>query len=73
MDTSRGHTERGAPLFRVVRGEPGPEELAALTAVLLARTAGPAAEPAPATSAPGRRGPRRRGRYTAPGAWRRTA
>ncbi|MFD5418029.1 acyl-CoA carboxylase epsilon subunit [Streptomyces sp. NPDC127069] len=72
MDTSRGHTERGAPLFRVVRGEPGPEELAALTAVLLARTAGPA-EPAPATSAPGRRGPRRRGRYTAPGAWRRTA
>ncbi|MEU3402853.1 acyl-CoA carboxylase epsilon subunit [Streptomyces sp. NPDC006670] len=68
-----GHTEQGAPLFRVVRGEPGPEELAALTAVLLARAAGPGADPSPAPSAPARRGPRRRGRYTAPGAWRRTA
>ena len=36
--------ENGQPEFlRVVRGEPSPEELAALTAVLLARGAAPGA------------------------------
>lgn len=32
-------------LFRVEKGSPGPEELAALTAVLLSRTAAVSAEP----------------------------
>jgi hypothetical protein len=37
--------EPGRPLLRVVRGEPTPEELAALVAVLAARSPAPAAEP----------------------------
>ncbi|MEU9419378.1 acyl-CoA carboxylase epsilon subunit [Streptomyces sp. NPDC051000] len=32
-------------LLRIVRGNPSPEELAALTAILLARAAGAGAEP----------------------------
>ena len=33
------------PLFRIERGSPSPEELAALTAVLMAVTAGPGVAP----------------------------
>ncbi|MER6443459.1 MULTISPECIES: acyl-CoA carboxylase subunit epsilon [unclassified Streptomyces] len=33
------------PLFRIERGSPSPEELAALTAVLMAVTAGPGVVP----------------------------
>ncbi|MFD3875204.1 acyl-CoA carboxylase epsilon subunit [Streptomyces sp. NPDC058623] len=71
-----GPEDKDAPLFRVTRGAPGPEELAALTAVLLARAAAPGADPsaAPAAVASVRpRPPRRRTGYVAPGAWRRAA
>ncbi len=37
---------QGAPLLRVVRGEPTPQELAALVAVLVARAAAAPAPPA---------------------------
>ncbi len=62
-------TER--PLLTVVRGEPTPEQLAALIAVVSARAAGSsddAAEPAPPTlwSRPQLRAPL----SPAPGAWR---
>ncbi|MEE1619992.1 acyl-CoA carboxylase subunit epsilon [Zafaria sp. Z1313] len=61
------------PLLRVVKGEPTPEELAALTAVVLGLGADDAPGDAPA---PGRRerlrGQVRRGRQlpAMPGAWR---
>jgi hypothetical protein len=60
------------PFLRVVRGEPTPEELAALVAVLAARPA--AAEPPPVRSAWS--DPARRLGLTTrpgPGAWRRSA
>ena len=38
------------PLLRVVSGEPAPEELAALVAVLTARGTAPAGEPEPVTT-----------------------
>ncbi|MFF8829441.1 acyl-CoA carboxylase epsilon subunit [Streptomyces sp. NPDC015131] len=71
-----GPQDKDAPLFQVTRGAPGPEELAALATVLLARAAAPGAGPsaAPVAVAPPRpRPPRRRTRYIAPGAWRRAA
>lgn len=45
---SAAHPSRVAPpshLLRVEKGDPAPEELAALTAVLLARALGPDVEP----------------------------
>ncbi|MCX4693178.1 acyl-CoA carboxylase epsilon subunit [Streptomyces sp. NBC_01408] len=60
------------PLFRVTRGTPGPEELAALTAVLLARGASRAAAPGTAPQARPRL-PRRRTAWFAPGAWQQRA
>ncbi|MDP9842236.1 acyl-CoA carboxylase epsilon subunit [Streptosporangium lutulentum] len=43
-DTDTGATT-GPALLRVVRGDPSPEELAALVAAVLARTTRPAAPP----------------------------
>ena len=62
-----------APFLRVVRGDPTPEELAALVTVLAARAAAGAAEPRRARStwadpAARLRAPLRPG----PGAWRRS-
>jgi hypothetical protein len=61
------------PLLTVVRGEPTPEQLAALVAVVGARaTAGAADEPAPVRSLWAR--PRLRSPLTpGPGAWRASA
>jgi hypothetical protein len=62
------------PVLRVVRGEPRPEELAALVAVLAARTAPPAGEP---EREPGlwadRSAALRRPLQPGPGAWRAAA
>jgi hypothetical protein len=60
------------PLLRVVRGNPTPEELAALIAVVTARGAGGEPEPAPVRPLWGRpilRAPLHAG----PGAWRASA
>ena len=62
------------PLLTVVRGEPTPEQLAALTAVLAARAAGGDGEPdspapAPLWARPQLRAPL----FPAPGAWRASA
>lgn len=68
-----GMTETPVPLLRIVRGEPTPEEVAALVAVLTARaSAVPPAPPVrPAWSDPGRRlGFTHR---PGPGAWQRSA
>jgi hypothetical protein len=66
----------GPPLLRVVRGDPTPEETAALVAVLMAR-AGDAAAPGPARSVSGFWADRsrllRRPLSPGPGAWRRSA
>ncbi|WP_336711525.1 acyl-CoA carboxylase subunit epsilon [Arthrobacter sp. USHLN218] len=64
-----------APLFTVAKGNPTPEELAALTAVVLALQ--PSPEPAAAAEQPRRRSPRRRELLRpvvahGPGAWRHT-
>ena len=60
------------PQLRVVRGEPTPEELAALVSVLAARAAGsPAAVEPPAPSAwASREAGLRRPLHAGPGAWR---
>ncbi len=61
------------PFLRIVRGEPSADELAALVAVLAARSAAspPAPRPRPAWSDPARRlGLRAR---PGSGAWRRSA
>ncbi len=64
------------PLLRVVRGDATPEEIAALVAVLLARSADTAA-PRPDRSVPGfwsdRASQLRRPLYPGPGAWRRSS
>jgi acyl-CoA carboxylase epsilon subunit len=64
------------PILRVVRGNATPEEIAALVAVLLARSAD-AEAPGPARSVSGswadRSGQIRRPLSPGPGAWRRTA
>jgi hypothetical protein len=66
----------GAPLLHVVRGDATPEEIAALVAVLLARSAG-AEAPGPARSVSGFWADRsrllRRPLSPGPGAWRRSA
>jgi hypothetical protein len=72
---SEDRAQRGSHL-RIVRGNPDPEELAALLAVVAARAAPPSepAEPAAARSAwadPVRR--LRSMPATGPGAWRRSA
>ncbi|CAN5262591.1 acyl-CoA carboxylase subunit epsilon [soil metagenome] len=60
------------PVLRVVRGEPSPEELAALLAVVLTRGApGPKRRPSPRWS--DRAGSLRRPLPTGPGAWRTSA
>jgi hypothetical protein len=61
------------PLLRVVRGDPTPEELAALVAVLAARSAAPA--PAPRLRSAWADPARRLGltHRAGPGAWRRSA
>jgi hypothetical protein len=59
------------PVLRIVRGEPSPEELAALVAVLSARSGGGAAEPESRRSAWGRPGTGMQGHLaTHPGAWK---
>ncbi len=66
----------GPPLLRVVRGDATPEEIAALVAVLLARSAD-AGAPGQARSVPGLWADRsrllRRPLSPGPGAWRRSA
>jgi Acyl-CoA carboxylase epsilon subunit len=64
----------GRPYLRVVRGDATPEELAALVAVLLSRSAEADAAPAPPRSAWSDRSRQlRRPLYPGPGAWRRSA
>jgi len=61
----------GEPVLRVVRGNPTPEEIAALVAVLVARRGDGGAEPAPSRSAwADRSRALRRPLYPGPGAWR---
>jgi hypothetical protein len=66
----------GRPLLRVVRGDATPEEIAALVAVLLARSAD-AGAPGQARSARNSWSDRsrqlRRPLFPGPGAWRRSA
>ncbi len=63
--------EPARPLLRIVRGEPTPEELAALIAVLSVRGGGAAPAPEPVRSAWGRHGSGLRGELASyPGAWR---
>jgi hypothetical protein len=66
----------GPPLLRVVRGDATPEEIAALVAVLLARSAD-AEAPGPTRSVPNAWSDRsrqlRRPLSPAPDAWRRSA
>lgn len=74
MSESADPSETGAPLLRVVAGDPTPEELAALVAVVAAAASAPAEPSAPRRSewsAPHRllRTPLRHG----PGAWRASA
>jgi acyl-CoA carboxylase epsilon subunit len=63
------------PLLRIVRGEPDPEELAALTAVVagLACAPRPASAPAPDSAWADRAALVRRPLPHGPGAWRRSA
>ena len=79
MNTERSGSTRpddGRPLLRVVRGDATPEEIAALVAILLARSAG-AEAPGPARSGENSwSGPSRllrRPLSPGPGAWRRSA
>lgn len=59
------------PLLRVVRGNPTPEELAALLAVVASRgAAAPAPEPAPPSRWASRAAGLRRPLSPGPGAWR---
>ena len=59
-----------APLLRVVRGEPTPDELAALVAVLTARGSGDAPEDAPRSAWLDRATGFRVTPAVTPGAWR---
>jgi Acyl-CoA carboxylase epsilon subunit len=60
------------PEFRVVRGTPTPEELAAIVGVLWTRRHAPAGAPAPVTSVWRASAAPRAGRlpHPGPGAWR---
>jgi acyl-CoA carboxylase epsilon subunit len=70
-------TDSGRPVLRVVRGDATPEEIAAVVAVLLSRSAsGPGAVPdpgAPPSGWAGRSRLLRRPLFPGPGAWRRSA
>jgi len=71
-----GNDERpeARPFLRVVRGDPTPEELAALVAVLMVRTGEAEAAPARTRSAWSDRSRQLRGSLSpGPGAWRRSA
>ncbi|EWC62987.1 hypothetical protein UO65_1697 [Actinokineospora spheciospongiae] len=63
-------TPTGAPLLRVVRGHPDPEELAALTAVLVAAAAATTPEPPPPAPAPRWARPDRATGFRGPRSWR---
>ncbi len=63
--------QAAAPLLRVVRGEPTPEQLAALIAVVSTR--GGAAPPTPAPPSPWGRPVLRTALPHGPGAWRSSA
>ncbi|MFD5557175.1 acyl-CoA carboxylase subunit epsilon [Streptomyces sp. NPDC127068] len=69
MTTIASATEPG--LLRVEKGHAEPEEVAALTAILLARAAAGTAEPAPATpvAKPGWRRLERQYGFRAPHSW----
>jgi hypothetical protein len=62
-----------APVLRVVRGDPTPEDLAALVVVLAARPAAPAPEPAAATGWADRAALLRHPPHPGPHAWRTSA
>jgi hypothetical protein len=72
---SQTHSPAAAPSFRVVRGDPTPEELAAALAVVQARAAASAGDEVPprrgpaAWSDPARTVPRP-APHPGPGAWR---
>jgi Acyl-CoA carboxylase epsilon subunit len=72
--TVSGHADR-PPVLRVIRGDATPEEIAAVVAVLLARSAAASAPPAaPAPSAWADRSRQlRRPLFPGPDAWRRSA
>jgi hypothetical protein len=62
------------PMLRVVKGDPTPEEIAALVAVLAARSAGAEEPPAPKRSAWAAHERRmRRPVHPSPGGWRASA
>jgi hypothetical protein len=67
-------TETPRPVLRIVRGEPTPEELAALVAVVAARSGAPAPAPKPIPSAWTDRARLVRPHlHPGPGAWRASA
>ncbi|HWG93651.1 MAG TPA: acyl-CoA carboxylase subunit epsilon [Mycobacteriales bacterium] len=69
--TDAAAAEPARPLLRVVRGNPSPEELAALLAVVTARSsAAPAAVPSPPSAWRSRAALVRRPVHAGPGAWR---
>lgn len=74
MTGDAGGEPEPEPLLRVVRGEPSPEELAALLAVVAARRADGAGEAAPFSGPGWRGGPDRLRRVPMPGpaAWQLT-
>ena len=68
--TDEQQTQPARPLLRVVRGEPAPEELAALIAVISARAAGGGGEEAPTAPSLWTRPQLRAPVMPGPGAWR---
>jgi hypothetical protein len=71
MDPANEDVRDAAPVLRVVKGDPTPEELGALVAVVAALGGGPAAPATrrtPVWNAPARL--QRRGLRHGPGAWR---
>ena len=71
-----GHADR-PPVLRVIHGDATPEEIAAVVAVLLARSAAAAASASPIAPAPSAWADRsrqlRRPLFPGPDAWRRSA
>ena len=67
---SEAPAEAQRPLLRIVRGEPSPEELAALVAVLAARSVGDEPPPRVASAWSSRRAQLRRAVHVGPGEWR---
>jgi hypothetical protein len=75
-DMGAGPPRDDRPLLRIVKGDPTPEEVAALVAVLSARAAGAAAAEKPAPRRSEWAGHERRMRrpvHPAPGGWRASA